>query len=269
MVLSEETVSRFVEAAWSRTREGGIGPQQRKLSREVVQAGAAELELDPASLPLPRFAAGESSLAAAVRLLKLARVEKALEQHRRQRAAAEEVEQRFAALARRRDELRVLEADRLRESVKAGRVPARASKELRGELDAIRQELETIPASLLGRDLLGFLPSRPEDAVIQEALSEREWLAVSLYVLLLGERVRALTVDEPPNSRAHNLARIVDQPARGYARHVNVRAGHTIAEEHQTALRAIAAAVERADLYSLPERRERTLDELAGAAGAA
>lgn len=263
MVLSETAVSRLYEAAYSPDRIGRA--RERELARAAVRAAAEELGLDPEAPALPRFGKGEDPLGAAVRVLGLDKVAKQVEQYHRQRAALEKVQRHFALLERRRGELRVLELDRLRESVIAGRAPEPAPEKLREELDAIRRELETIGNT---EHLEQLLPFRSDLGIIQDALSEEEWLAVSFYLHLIAERLRALTADEPRNSRAHMAARTVDSQARGYARRLNNRParmidGEPTDREHESRLRGIAAAIELADLYSLPERRERTIEELA------
>lgn len=253
MVLSEQALSALDQAASTRTNNE-IGPNERELCGKAVRAAAAELQLDAKHPPEPRFEDGEGALHAAARVLRLRTVEKALEQHERQQAAASEVEQRFAALTRRRDELRVVEADRLRESARAGRVPEPASKKLRDELDSIRSQLDTVPVSLIpgrhGANPVPLLPFRPAAAVIEETLSEREWLAVVFYLCLVSKRVRADAADARPSeqSRKQMYAALADQPARNYRKRVSAGVDTTFSQEYWSTLRAITAAVQRADL---------------------
>jgi hypothetical protein len=75
--MSDKSIDALVAAATPAWR---VGDKARRASaREAVMAAAKELELDPLKPSLPRFAAGESLLRAAVRVLRLEKVEKALE----------------------------------------------------------------------------------------------------------------------------------------------------------------------------------------------
>jgi hypothetical protein len=256
-VLSDESIDRLVSAPMVNY---GKGEERRRAdAREAVMVAADELEFDPMKPPLPRFAAGEDTLAAAVRALGLSHAAKALEQYRRRRAACEELARRFEALRRRRDELRIVELNRLRQELERGRVPEPASEELRAELGAIHTELSTI-----GDFDVGLLVQyRPDRAVLEEAIKEREWLTVTFLVHLISERLLALTEDEPYNAKARMFALTANSVAVSYERRVNT-APQRFAPEHERAVRSIRWCVQTADLHRLPERRERTFEELAG-----
>lgn len=257
-MLSDKSVDLLVSAPIAVYGQGEA--RRRAAALEAVKAAAKDLELDPMKPPIPRFAAGEDTLAAAVRVLGLSHASKKLEEYRRQRAACDELEKRFAALLRRRDELRVVELDRMRESLVRGRVPEPAAPKLRDELSAIRAELDTIGEY----NVRLLLPSRAEGAVLREALSPAEWLGVCLYAHLLGEHLRAVTEDEPYNSKARRLAETANNVARMYEKEVNIAGSKRFPPEHDRAVRCIRWAVETADLHRLAERREPTIEELAG-----
>ena len=185
MVLSEKVLDELVACTRASLTMGAAA--RRAAARDAVRAAAKELGFDADAPPIPAMTGGDESLDAAVRVLKLSRAAKEVELHGRQQAALKQLEQRYAALERRRNELRIVELDRLRESVKAGRVPEPASQKLRDELDAIRKEL----ATLANPDYIGsLLPYRSDVGIISDALTEDEWLAVTLY-LHLSRRARA------------------------------------------------------------------------------
>jgi hypothetical protein len=241
---------------------GQSDARRRTAAREVVEVAAKELGFDPRQPPLPRFAgAGESPLAAAVRVLKLNAAAKALAEHERVRSACDAVEARFATLRARRAELQDGELQRIRSAVTSGRVPEPATAKLRDELATINAELDTVAGTPTGR-LVPF--RRPPDAVLAEALTEEQWLDVCLYVHLISDRLLSATESESYSSKARKIAERVNTVAMGYEKNVNMKRA---AAEHYQALRAIRWCVEQADLHGLRAgeriRQERTLEELA------
>jgi hypothetical protein len=261
-MLSDKAVDQLIAAPIA--TYGQDNAHRRAAAREAVAGAAEELGLDPKKPPLPKFGAGEDTLAAAVRVLKLDTASKALEKYRGQRAPCVELEQHFETLKRRRDELRIVELNRLREELTRGRIPAPASEKLRAELDAIRTELDTVG----GYDVGLLVPQRPDAAVLSEAITEPEWLGVTFYIHLVSERLLSLTSGEPNTSRARMLARTANTVAASYERTVN-NAPARFAPEHDQAIRSIRWCVETADLHGIrasdQRRRERELEELIAA----
>jgi hypothetical protein len=105
-----------------------------------------------------------------------------------------------------------------------GRRPEPASQELRDELETIAWELETIGSF----DVATLIPMRAPNAVLEEAISEREWLAVSFYLHLISEHLLALTEDEPAHARRRTLARTATGPALSYEQNVNNGDAHEL-----------------------------------------
>jgi hypothetical protein len=260
-MLSEKVIDGFVAPVATYGQEN---IRRRAAAREAVAAAAEELGLDAKKPPLPKFAAGEDTLAAAVRVLKLEAASKALEKYRGQRAACVELEQRLEALRRRRDQLRIVELNRLREELRRGRVPAPASEKLRAELEGVANELDTVGDYDVGL----LVPFRPDAAVLREAIAEPEWLGVTFYVHLVSDRLLSLTGEEPASSKARHLARTANAAALAYERTVNT-APARFAPDYDKTLRSIRWCVETADLHDIrageQRRRERELEELVAA----
>lgn len=240
---------------------------RRDAAREVVKAAAEELGIDPLAPPLPKFAAGEEALAAAVRVLKLTRAEKALRDYRVRRDALEQVIQRYAELSHRRRQLALIERGRIHDQVTAGRVPEPAPQKARDELAAILLELE-----LIGPEPLEHVyPFQPDTAVYEHAIEPDEWLAVVLYLHLTRERLLMLTENEKPRSHARAQAEGAAVLANRYEQTANSRMGADAGmQKHYVAVRAVRLAVEVADLNRVHERqeRERSIEELAAASAA-
>jgi hypothetical protein len=256
--MTSKTIEALLAAPTS--SYGQNDAHRRAAAREAVDVAAEELGFNPRQPPLPRFKDGESTLAAAVRVLQLSAAEKALAEHERVRSACDAVEARFATLRDRRAELQDGELQRIRSAVTSGRVPEPAAAKVRDEIAKINAELDTVAGTPTGQ-LVPF--RRPPDAVLAEAITEEEWLDVCLYAHLVSDRLLALTEEEPYNSKARRTAQIASSVATSYEKRVNAGVRTRFTPEHDQAVRSIRWCVEQADLHRVAARRERTLEELA------
>jgi hypothetical protein len=253
MLLSTKAVAALVD---STIVTYGMGDRQRRDgARKAVNAAAAELELDPLAPPLPRFAAGEDVLAAAVRVFKLADVDKRLEKHRACREAAEAEAARLEELEVRRVELDRIELGRKNDQIMAGRAPGPTPAEAIAERRAITDEL-----AFGSPNVRGWI--RPDSAVIRETIETSAVLPSAVfYADLVAERLKVLTEDERYNSPASRTAKFAAGQARALAKSLQ----HGNNRELDRTVRAVRLAVELADLFRLRERQESTVESLEAA----
>jgi len=263
LLLSDRSVDGLVVAAMNTYGQGD--GHRRAAAREAVVAAADQLGLDPRR---PPYEDDQPPLHEAVRVLGFEHAAKALEEYRRCRAACDELAQRFAALRRRRDELQIGEVERLREQLSRGRMPQEASEKLKAELGEIRAKLDTIG----DHDVSALIPRRPDQAVLEEAFTEPQWLSVCFYLHLLGDHLKSVVETQSGNRNALNAALAASAPARGYEKTVSANPAR-FSPEHDRSIRSIRWCVHVADLHGLRAVKqaedERTLAELRAAEAAA
>jgi hypothetical protein len=250
----------------------GVGDAQRRTNaREAVKAAAAELDLDPLAPSLPRFAAGEDVLrAAALRVLTVPGLDKALEKHRARVAACDAAADRIAELEGRRHELGRIELGRMDDQIKAGKVPGPPPADAIAELQALEAQLALVGSGGVSHasasERIRAWVRADERPLIVEAIRDRQVFAsVILYGLLVAERLRVLTEDEHYKSPAARTAQRAAAEVRGLVKSFNLR--REDAELDRTA-RAVAAAVELADLHLLHERQQLSVEQLEAASTA-
>jgi hypothetical protein len=252
MLLSDKSIDALVAAA---TPAWTVGDKARRASaREAVKAAAKDLELDPLKPPLPRFAASESLLRAAVRVLQLEKVEKALEASRARDSARRTHTAEVASLRDRRDQLVRLELVRRQDDLRAGKVPSPMPAKVREELAELRAELYPVE----GVDVDRLIAYEPEHGVMEDALPPRGLPSVIFYAELVLERLRVLTENE------HYQAPAARTVARAGAEARNLGQGHRYYGQDKllATVRRVRSAVELADLHLLHERHALSVEEL-------
>jgi hypothetical protein len=129
---------------------------RRAAAREAVTAAAEELGIDPLAPTLPRFAAGEDEVSAAVlRVLKVPGIEKELEKHHARAAACRAAAERLAELEDRARQLQRIELGRIHDQIMAGKVPGPAPADAIAERSAIAAELEIVGSA----DVTAWVPA--------------------------------------------------------------------------------------------------------------
>jgi hypothetical protein len=228
----------------------------RATAREAVAAAAKELGIDPLTPPLPRFAAGEDEVAAAVRVLKLP-IEKELEKHRARADACRVAAERIAGLEHRHAQLERVEHGRQHDQIMAGKVPGPAPAQAIAEQQAVAAELALSPSSARITEFV----SESEKSIIRAAAERPDVLpSVVFYCDLVAERLLMLTDDEPHNSVARSTARRAAATPRAFASRVN----NGTDRELDAIVRRVRRAVDLADLHRRQEReqRETTIEQL-------
>lgn len=228
---------------------------RREAAREAVRAAGHELGFDPLAPPLPRFAAGEDEVAAAVlRVLKAPGVEKELEKHRARAAACRAAAERLAELRERAGELQRIELGRLHDQITAGKIPGPAPADAIAERSKIAGELELIGSA----DVAAWVPATEDPLLMDAAMRPDVLPSVIYYAALVAERLRMLTEGEHYKSAAVTIAKrsaaTVEQLLR--------KANYGQDRELDRTARAVRAAVTLADLHLFHERHESTIEEL-------
>lgn len=257
-MLSSKSVDALVGCAMPTYTMGDKA--RRAAAREAVRAAAAEIGIDdPLKPPLPRFAAGEDELAAAVlRVVKVPGVEKELAQHRARLAAAEAAAGRVATLERRCAELERAERDRADKLVLAGKEPGAAPADAVKERAAIVAELGLVGGSARFSALMQY---ESEGSIIRAAAERPDVLpSVVFYCDLVGERLMVLTEDEHYQSATRLTAMRAAHTPQSLASHVN----NGTDRELDATVRRVRRAVELADLHRRQERQQQhaTIEQL-------
>jgi len=192
-MLSSDTLDGLLAVAMFKSGRGDNA--RRADAREVVHAAAEELGLDPLAPTLPRFGAGEDVLrAAALRVLKVPKLEQTLAKHRARVAACQAAAERIGELQHRREQLVRNELGRMDDQIKAGKAPGPAPAEAIDELARLDAELALVGPQP-GR--VGEWVPAAERPLILEAVSPPDVLpSVIFYGELVCERLRLLTVNE-------------------------------------------------------------------------
>src|SRR5262249_21836897 len=123
--------------------------------------------------------------------------------------------------------------------------------------------------TVAGYDVGLLVPFRPDNAVLDEAIAEPQWLGVTFYVHLVSDRLQAVLLEgAAPTAKARHLARTANAAALAYERRVNT-APARFAPDHDKAVRSIRWCIEAADLHDIrageQRQRERELEELLAA----
>lgn len=252
MILSEHALEELVTVA---SLAWAVGDRARRDgAREAVSKAARELGIDPLRPPLPRFGAQESVARAAVRVLGLESVEKAIAQAQGRDEARSAHSADVAGKRARRDELVRIELARRQDHLRAGKTPPPMSQKTRDELLSLFVEL--LPFDGVDADRL--IPYEPELGVILDALPERGLPSLVFYGELVVERLRVLTEDERSDSQA---ARTRDNTAAA-VRTLTTGPRFYRDEALETAVRRVRIAVELADLHLLHEKHALSVEQL-------
>jgi hypothetical protein len=227
---------------------------RRAAAREAVTAAAEELGIDPFAPPLPRFAAAEDEVAAAMlRVLAIPDVEKELKRHRARAAACRAAAERLAELKDRARQLQRIELGRIHDQINAGKVPGPAPAAAIAERSAILDELDLVGNA----DVAAYVPETEAPLLMDAAIQPIVFPSFILYAELIVERLRLLTEGEPYNSAASMIAK---RTAGLVAKLAQAQFGQD--RELDRTVRAVSAAVTLADLHLIHERREPTVERL-------
>ena len=256
-MLSSKAIDALVECSRASYTIGNAA--RRAAAREAVSAAAAELGFDPLKPPLPRFAAGEQILTAAVvRVLAVPGVERELEQSRARVDACRAAAERLADLRRRCDELQRVELGRIHDQIMAGKVPGAAPADAIAERQKIAAELELVGSA----NVEAFVRESDLSVAADAAMRPDVFASVMFYAALVEERLRLLTADERHGSPAVATAKAASAEVANLAKRSARLADPALARK----VRAARAAVELADLHLLQERHAASVEELETAA---
>jgi hypothetical protein len=263
-MLSNKSVERLVAAP--QVQYGRGEARRRGDAREAVKAAADELGFDPLAPPLPRFAAGEDVLrAAALRVMPVSGLDKALEKHRARVAACQAAAGRIGELVERRRHLERVELGRMHDQIMAGKVPGPPPAEAIAQGRAIDDELALLgTADVPGHGLAERVRAwvgPDERAIILEASTPGALPSVVFYGALVVERLRVLTEDEHYDSGAARTTQRAAAELATLLKHVNLKGSHELSRT----LRGVRGAVELADLHLLHERQELSIEQLEAA----
>jgi hypothetical protein len=257
MLLSDNSIDALAAA----TRPGFVvqDSQARAGAREAVTAAAKELDLDPVKMTgkLPRFAAGEDVLHAAVRVLQLDKVEKALAAAHARAEASQTHAAEVAALRDRRAELVRIELVRRQDALKAGKVPPPMPAKVRDELAELNAELYPVE-TLDVRQLISYEPDR---GVIEDALPPRGLVSIVFYGELVAERLRGLTENEQYSAPAARTASRAAAEVRSLG-HSNRLLKQP---ELDATIRRVRSAIELADLHLRHQKQALSIEQLESA----
>ena len=179
---------------------------RRKAAQEAVTAAAEELGFDPLAPPLPRFAAGEDEVSAAVlRVLKVPGIEKELEKHRARVAACRAAAERLAELS---ESSRAAPAASSSAGCTIRSWPARRPGRAPADAIAEHTKIDAELALVDGADLSDLGPGRGSRRCSWRPRCGRTCFRRSSSTsTLVVERLRMLTEDERSNSAASMTVR--------------------------------------------------------------